>query len=266
MLPEKTARPRWINITSSSRSPEQMRPTILSPVQSEFTLPPMQLQGLALHEEQTHASTVQVSSLGTSHSPDETAEAAAPTSLDHDAERASHASQGEDFTSQAQLPHLTTNTSKTPVATDRSTSSPTRIKQETVPTPRAISPANANPPPSSQQSAITSLKNEQGIRTQSPLRESSVPVPSTEIGDQSIGAKETPSATKSEERHRIHHEEGASVQKAQGRAEAIRDTLIVTEFQSSRLQDRQHQRNTRELFTCSLLSIRVRRPRRRRGR
>ena len=75
-----------------------------------------------------------------------------------------------------------------PYISEHTTSSPAHIKQEALTTPRASSPVDAQQTPMKQSEggiesvkAIASLKNEHGLRTQSPLRESSVPIQSTEI-------------------------------------------------------------------------------------
>lgn len=67
-------------------------------------------------------------------------------------------------------------------------SSSAPIKQEALGTPRASSPTEAHQIPIKQgevemdiAKAVTSLKNEHGLRTNLPLRESSVPVQSTEV-------------------------------------------------------------------------------------
>ncbi|KJX94513.1 Zinc finger PHD-type protein [Zymoseptoria brevis] len=69
-----------------------------------------------------------------------------------------------------------------PVDEDRG-SSPAIIKEEAALTPQPCSPVDARRPEMEQHTskAVSSLKNEHGLRTQSPLRESSVPVPTTEI-------------------------------------------------------------------------------------
>lgn len=69
-----------------------------------------------------------------------------------------------------------------PAQLDGVSSSPAGIKQEGMPTPRAASPVDARASAETHTSKkVASLKNEHGLRTQSPLRESSVPVPSTEM-------------------------------------------------------------------------------------
>ncbi|WPG98433.1 Hypothetical protein R9X50_00122300 [Acrodontium crateriforme] len=155
----------------SSRSPEQRKASIKSPMHAEFTLTPMQGVEIEQNESDKSASLAQRQS---------NAGSSAINSLTG----ASGLSR-EDLRSQSNSAHLGSNTDGEP-------SSPTRIKQEAVPTPRAVSPANVNHPPPSQQSAVASLKNEQSLRVQSPLRESSVPVPSTEMPSTEQSTKKRP--------------------------------------------------------------------------
>ncbi|KAF1827586.1 uncharacterized protein K489DRAFT_375699 [Dissoconium aciculare CBS 342.82] len=61
---------------------------------------------------------------------------------------------------------------------------PAAIKQEQAPTPRLASPVGERRPSDTEaqvSKAITALKSESSMRMQSPLRESSVPVPTTEL-------------------------------------------------------------------------------------
>lgn len=77
-------------------------------------------------------------------------------------------------------------------AVEDTTSSPAAIKEEAVPTPQPSSPVESRSMEQHTVKAVASLKNEHGLRTQSPLRESSVPVPTTEVA----GPEPQPAASK----------------------------------------------------------------------
>ncbi|KAK5135472.1 hypothetical protein LTR08_005260 [Meristemomyces frigidus] len=174
-----------------SRSPEQTRGLIISPVQAGLTLAP--LQGFAsAQQEQTMGTHI-------TQSPVQTYAAFQPAQS-HDARGTNEASvelsavAGKDLNStRSELAALQTKRPSPPpampsytplmaVQSDGAISSPvSNIKQEGIPTPRATTPVDARPSTHETSKAVASLKNEHGLRTQSPLRESSIPVPSTEM-------------------------------------------------------------------------------------
>ncbi|KAK5173786.1 COMPASS (complex proteins associated with Set1p) component [Saxophila tyrrhenica] len=158
----------------SSRSPEQRRSSLISPSQnSGVTLPPIQSFG---NSHQNHSAMP-----SSDHEQMEvSAHSAAPPTF---TEQSTHAPNG--------LPtgtaHAPTYAANQPSLQGRPTS-PSNVKQEVLATPQPSSPANAQNTPLKpgenevdSVKAIASLKNEHGLRTASPLRESSVPVPSTEL-------------------------------------------------------------------------------------
>lgn len=142
----------------TSRSPEaQRRGSVVSTSQTAYTLPPM--QGLT-SSQQPHL------------------------------DAASHENVPSNFTPGARASpsaHLSTATSNVNGAADAPFFSPTAVKPEPTTTPLPSSPSEerrtSDQPAGEQQTTktIASLKNEYGLRTQSPLRDSSVPLPSTEM-------------------------------------------------------------------------------------
>ncbi|KAK4548653.1 hypothetical protein LTR36_009564 [Oleoguttula mirabilis] len=187
----------------TSRSPEQRRSSMIAPVQPGFTLPP--IQGFSFNstqQEQTRRASLAHSPMQGYGAP-QTADSHVQQSI---AESPSSlpAAKNSDLAavptepaappmSQPSLPApITTSTPLMAAQMDGVTSSPADIKQEGMPTPRASSPQLEVETHTSKK--VASLKNEHGLRTQSPLRESSVPVPSTEMSapEQAAASKKRP--------------------------------------------------------------------------
>lgn len=148
----------------ASRSPEQRRASIVSPQQSHITLPP--LQGFVQPSSDQMRPPAQISNQGPGQAPE-------LQQINSDVQETSSLAATD-----LQLKQQISNTSH-----DGQPLSPA-IKQEAVRTPQPSSPTEARRPSDlDQQSikAVTSLKNEHGLRTQSPLRESSIPVATTEM-------------------------------------------------------------------------------------
>lgn len=142
----------------ASRSPEQRRASIVSPAQSSFTLPPMQGYTAEPSRRPSYVSNHETNPSSSAH-----ATAASPPQLEGAA------------ATRTSPPHLSTTSALEEVA-----SSPAAIKEEAVPTPQPSSPVESRGMEQHTSKAVASLKNEHGLRTQSPLRESSIPVPTTE--------------------------------------------------------------------------------------
>ncbi|KAK4634300.1 Set1 complex component spp1 [Fulvia fulva] len=173
----------------ASRSPEHRRQSMVSPPQANFTLPP--LQGFALPSAEPARRQSQVSSH--EHEVNEQQRTSSSSSHGHNSNAPSAALPSE--------PHVETST-QTPITAqvadaispqqpnpqittipEEVASSPAVIKQENTSTPQPSSPINARRPSDVDQKAlkaVTSLKSEHSMSKQSPLRESSVPIPSTE--------------------------------------------------------------------------------------
>lgn len=167
----------------ASRSPEQRRPSMISPVQPAFTLPPLQGFNSAQQEQPRRASVAQSPSL--SH---QSLHAQATTDGPSAFTNGPQAQAG-DFSKKSSAAQLreTLNTSAMAMHMEGASSSPAQVKQEAIPTPRPSSPLEARrssiqlDADSQTPKAIASLKSEHSMRNQSPLRESSVPMPSTEM-------------------------------------------------------------------------------------
>ncbi|KAF7187354.1 Set1 complex component spp1 [Pseudocercospora fuligena] len=181
----------------ASRSPEQRRPSAASPQQSNIQLPP--LQGFAApssdhsrrlshtsHHELSHASSSHSASLGQSEQHG--------LGVNVARQESSH------VTEATSLPQLKPTVSNISALPDDTASSPAPIKQEGGPTPQPSSPTDARRPSEMDlqtSRAVASLKSE-NTRNQSPLRESSVPVPTTEIPakEESVPSKKRPAPAK----------------------------------------------------------------------
>ncbi|CZT20593.1 uncharacterized protein RCC_06451 [Ramularia collo-cygni] len=164
----------------ASRSPEQRRASIVSPAQSSFTLPPMQGYPAEAGRRPSHASYHDSNTSSSAH-----ATANAPVQLE--AIAAARAS-----------PQFLSAQSTTSVI-EETAPSPAIIKEEAVPTPQPSSPVDSRGMEQHTSKAVASLKNEHGLRTQSPLRESSVPVPTTEVAapdQQPAASKKRPAPSK----------------------------------------------------------------------
>lgn len=154
--PRKTSSPTLDQYHVASRSPEQRRASVVSPQQSNFTLPP--IQNLAQPSDQRWGSHV------SQHGQESQAAASSE----------SHSSHAEP----AQLKPQAS-------ITEEGASTPAAIKQESATTPQHSSPTEARRLSEMDASvkAVSALKNEHGLRQSSPLRESSVPVPTTETAE-----------------------------------------------------------------------------------
>lgn len=145
----------------ASRSPEQRRQSIVSPHSADNTLPPIHKVTSNASDHRAQAESTQLSR----------AQLDARENESHEATRASN------------------------LVAD---SSPAAIKQEATSTPQPSSPTEARRPSDMEPhtlKAVASLKNEHGLRAQSPLRESSVPVPTTEVSatdSQTVNTKKRP--------------------------------------------------------------------------
>jgi len=169
----------------ASRSPEQRRRSIVSPTQPGFTLPPMQGFG---SEQQRRPSLAQAHALGRQP----TSSMVENSILSRDVEMDDGVKKSEiDPNSEVKPPSprssSVANTSNPAAPLAREPSPPAAIKQEPVSTSQTSSPIHARrssmqqaDPEASTLKAVAALKNEHSLRVQSPLRESSVPMPSTE--------------------------------------------------------------------------------------
>lgn len=159
---------------------------MISPVQAGFTLPPIQTfsQPPAEQAPRPLAAYEPPPPFTPSNSNPRVVNATSSFDQDHNQEQV-RSPQDSSITRPSPPSQLHINTSS---EMKQSSSPPAAIKkEEAVVTPSVSSPteirrANAQVPDVEKQSmkAIASLKNEHGLRTHSPLRESSVPVPSTE--------------------------------------------------------------------------------------
>ncbi|CAK3883621.1 Set1 complex component spp1 [Lecanosticta acicola] len=162
----------------ASRSPEQRRQSVVSPLQSDVTLPP--IQGLAPSPSDQ---------LDRVNQPDSSAQSVSQAqSHAREAQNSSHVSK--------------THTSSISTLREEGGPAPETIKQEATATPQPAFPTEARRPPDMDNhtfKAVASLKNEHGLRIQSPLRELSVPVPTTEVAapePQTANAKKRPAPSK----------------------------------------------------------------------
>lgn len=176
----------------ASRSPEQRRPSMISPEQAGFSLPP--IQGLnAVRQEPAYNAREHEPVNGESHAANTFSLPDRQTPLAKTEAHESVPLRKESTTSQ--LPHYSppaplkpTFSNHIPQA-DGPSSSPAHIKQEALATPEATSSPITmrqessqlhEPETSTTLKAVASLKNEHGLRTHSPLRDSSAPLPTTE--------------------------------------------------------------------------------------
>jgi len=164
----------------ASRSPEQRRASLVSPSNAAFTLPPLQSVTSPVDGQMRRPSFVGTQELSpTSARAAQMSTGSAATAVESDKVNA-HA---ESSTSQAPVPSLVEPSIS--IKESAGDLSPAHIKQENLSAPQPASPIDARRP-SLQTSdmepskAISSLKRENSARHQSPLRESSVPMPSTE--------------------------------------------------------------------------------------
>lgn len=188
----KTSSPILDQHHVASRSPEQRRPAAASPQQSHVQLAPLQGFAAPVVDQSQHRHLGHVSSQELSH-----ANSLHTNSLGR-TEQIEPESRVVDYTSvyaaeATSLSHLQPVTSTVSASNVDNGSSPAPIKQEAGPTPQPPSPTEARRPSDVDlqiSRTVASLKHE-STRNQSPLRESSVPVPTTEIP-----AKEEPAASK----------------------------------------------------------------------
>lgn len=169
----------------ASRSPEQRRPSLATPSDAAFTLPPLQNVTSPVDGHMRRPSATSTHQL----SPTSTRAAQMPTNAGEGETTSAHAGQSS---SQAPIPSLVepSNDAKQSAGD----LSPAQIKQENLTVTQPTSPIDARRPsfqandmePSK---AVSSLKRENSARHQSPLRESSVPMPSTEDAESVIPRK-----------------------------------------------------------------------------
>lgn len=148
----KPSSPTLEQYAVASRSPETRRASMATPAQEGVTLPP--LKGFGVNAQETSCEEPMPTS----------SEVEQPVKVGSEA-------------AGANAPEVEA------ALSDPNMTSPPRVKQEAVPTPRATSPTDARRSSIHQgetPKAIATLKHEHSVTTQSPLRESSVPVPSTE--------------------------------------------------------------------------------------
>ncbi|KAK5125348.1 hypothetical protein LTR85_000457 [Meristemomyces frigidus] len=192
----------------TSRSPEQRRSLMVHPAQSGFTLPPIQRFSSTQQEQTRRASVAQSPGQGVGEAETAESHVQLPMVASSDSYPATKSGDSASVHDEPAAPPMRQRSPPPAIATsiplmaaqlDGVISSPADIKQEGMPTPRASSPSDARS--SSQMEAenhtskkVASLKNEHGLRTQSPLRESSVPVPSTEMAapEQAAASKKRP--------------------------------------------------------------------------
>ena len=181
----------------ASRSPDQRRASMISPAQANFTLPPIhsispsqdQMNRPPSSHSHAHPTVYDRSHLPFSRGDSSLTNATHSAGADQSGEQKSrvHHSPTSQLKKYSPPPQLQVSTSNMSAAKEDTGSSPAVIKQEAMATPRASSPPENHPhslktPENDSQSlkAVASLKNEHGLRIHSPLRESSIPIPSTE--------------------------------------------------------------------------------------
>ncbi|KAM0719881.1 hypothetical protein Q7P37_004016 [Cladosporium fusiforme] len=165
----------------ASRSPEQKRPSLAVPGDAAFTLPPLQHVTSTGEDQKRRPSAMsdQQLSPGSTRVPQES------SGILSQAEYGNNLDPAEQTTSQAAVGSALEPSTAT--KEDAGDLSPAHIKQESHTTTQPTSPVDARRPslqvndmePSTSK-AVNSLKRENSTRHQSPLRESSVPMPSTE--------------------------------------------------------------------------------------
>jgi COMPASS component SPP1 len=199
----KVSSPTLEQYQVASRSPEMRRPSVASPPQPGFTLPPLQGFGGQQVQEQARRPSVAHVNADTMQMPGKEGTAQKPAA--HAAERTTspHAQMaGAGPTSMPSKPAPSQSASTIAQPPADSTNSPPSIKQENLPTPHSTSPVEARPPPNQPADtdpaalqAMPLFKNSR--QTASPLRDSSVPVPSTEATtEQNANSKKRPAPSK----------------------------------------------------------------------
>ncbi|KAK3723521.1 COMPASS (complex proteins associated with Set1p) component [Vermiconidia calcicola] len=177
----------------ASRSPEQRRQSMISPAQANFTLPPIQSFTGTQPDQTARPSSSHQHAITHAHPPSSSSHddrsftggtSIAQTQLEHNIQHPA-ASVMAAQPAPAQFQVTTSNMS---AASENAASSPADVKEEILATPRASSPVEAQSTPAKPSDgeaqslkALASLKNEHGLRINSPLRESSVPMQSTEV-------------------------------------------------------------------------------------
>ncbi|KXS95637.1 hypothetical protein AC578_3556 [Pseudocercospora eumusae] len=183
------------------RSPERTRSSAASPQQSNIQLPPLQAFAAPLSDQSrrlSHTSNHELSHASSTHS------ASLEQSLGQSEHHGLSVNVARQESSHAAepttLPQLNPTVSDISALPDDTASSPAPIKQEAGPTPQPSSPTDARRPSEMDlqtSRAVASLKSE-NTRTQSPLRESSVPVPTTEFPakEEPVSGKKRPAPAK----------------------------------------------------------------------
>ena len=181
----------------ASRSPEQRRASIISPAQASFTLPPIQ-SFTPTQEEQARphsASYEQTTVYDHAQLPVSRGDASlagyTPSTGSQQRTQQGFATQERPGSRGKMSPppaHPHAHPANPSTRSAEMGSSPIAIKQEAIGTPRASSPTDnhspsAHKPDGEAQNfkAVTALKTEHSLHANSPLRESSIPMPSTEI-------------------------------------------------------------------------------------
>ncbi|TKA80979.1 hypothetical protein B0A55_02403 [Friedmanniomyces simplex] len=190
----------------ASRSPEQRRPSIISPAQPGLTLPPIQNFTPPI-QEQTRSHSISYQS---SHNLLPQTQCLSPENCNTTLNVKMSSLVDTDHTPTVPLEQ------PAPPKSDRlevvesagqligTSSSPPPVKQEATATPGASSPIQARRPSmqypemnGQTPKAVAALKQEHSVSTQSPLRESSVPMPSTEMpGPESAPSRKRPAPSK----------------------------------------------------------------------
>ncbi|EME48491.1 hypothetical protein DOTSEDRAFT_67505 [Dothistroma septosporum NZE10] len=170
----------------ASRSPEQRRQSIVSLPQASFILPPLQgfaqpsaeATGRQSHEVDQQQRSPPASSHGDLSNAPSTA-LPSEIQVETSSEVLTTTQVADAISTQPPKPEIW----NAPAMNEDSTSSPAVIKQENTSTPQPSSPIDARRPSDVDQKAlkaVSALKSERSMTKQSPLRESSVPIPSTE--------------------------------------------------------------------------------------
>lgn len=176
----KTSSPTLDQYHVGSRSPEQRRASLVSSGNAAFTLPPLQNVTSPVDAQVRRPSAVSTHDLSPTSARANQLSPGSIANMDESDKAGAHA---DPSASQAPVPSLVE-----PLTTAKESAgdmSPAHIKQESLAVPRPASPIDGRRPslqPSDMEpsKAVSSLKRENSARHQSPLRESSVPMPSTE--------------------------------------------------------------------------------------
>ncbi|KAK5152652.1 COMPASS (complex proteins associated with Set1p) component [Recurvomyces mirabilis] len=195
----KASSPTLEQYQVASRSPDQRKHSLATAPQPALTLPP--LQNITKPEEERRPSMAQ-NSRGQKEGVDMTSSAHQPSASVYANESLPVMGSSDVVMEEKALSPAKVNMG--PSQLDGADSSPPRVKTENIATPRTSPPADARRPSLAHldaeghtPKALASLKHEHSVNTQSPLRESSVPMPSTEpTANEPTASKKRPAPSK----------------------------------------------------------------------